>query len=124
FGREPGDGNYGIVDPEDLQPLELKDYFLCYLTEQHEPAVRKYVGDHPKYADRAAHYFDHLEIARISKIENPNERFEKLLPFYLRRVTWNPKQEARQAIVACGEIAGARLREVFDDPKHARLRYD
>lgn len=25
FGREPGTGNYGIVDPADLQPLEWKN---------------------------------------------------------------------------------------------------
>src|SRR4051812_30271718 len=31
FGREPGTSDFGVVDPEDVQPLNLKPYVLCYL---------------------------------------------------------------------------------------------
>ncbi len=44
YGRKPGKGKYGIVDPEDLQPLELKDYFLAYLADNPENAVREYAS--------------------------------------------------------------------------------
>ena len=32
YGEEPGRGDYGVVDPEDVQPLKLKEYFKCYPT--------------------------------------------------------------------------------------------
>jgi hypothetical protein len=52
YGREPGTGNLGIVDPEDLQPLKLKDYFLSYLSPHPQEDVVKYAAKHPDVADR------------------------------------------------------------------------
>src|SRR5262249_33896926 len=47
YGREPGTGDFGIVDPEDVQPLDLKEYFTKYLEKDNEAAVRAYVTTHP-----------------------------------------------------------------------------
>ena len=124
FGRMPGTGKYGIVDPEDLQPLQLKDYFLAYLSEDPESAVKKHMVNNPAVVQRAQRYLDHLEIQRILKIKDPSHRFETLLPFYVKRTTWGMTPETRQGIISCGKVAGEGLLAVFQDPKHKNLRYD
>ena len=67
-------------------------------------------------------YLDHLEVQRIRKLEDPGKRYDGLLPFFLKRTTWNMKEEAREGIVACGTTAGERLKGLFTDPKHHSLR--
>ena len=85
FGRKSGTGKYGILDPEDLQALEWKDYFLCYLADDPETKVRNYVAKHPDSGSRGKRYLDHLAVQRLLKIKDPNERFEQLLPYYVKR---------------------------------------
>jgi hypothetical protein len=122
YGREPGTGKLGIVDPEDLQPLEWKDYFLQYLEKDPEKAVKDWGLKNPDRSGRAQRYFDHLEIQRILEIKDPNERFEKLLPYYLKRTTWNMQSEAKSGIISCGKIAGDYFMKVFDDPAYKNFR--
>ena len=122
YGREPGKGNYGIVDPEDLSPLEWKPYFLCYLSDNPADAVRKFAAEHPKAAVRVKSYLDHLEVQAILKIKDPKERYEKLLPFFLSGTTWNMKPEATYGIISCGMVGAEELRRLFDDPQYGRFR--
>lgn len=124
FGRKPGTGKCGIVDPEDLQPLQLKDYFLAYLSEDPESAIKRHMVNNPAVVQRAQRYLDHLEIQRILKIKDSSHRLEKLLPFYVKRTTWGVTQEARQGIISCGKVAGKSLLAVFQDSKHKYLRND
>jgi hypothetical protein len=124
FGRKPGTGKYGIVDPEDLQPWQLKDYFLVYLSEDPESAVKRHMVNNPAVVQRAQRYLDHLEIQRILKTKDPSHRLEKLLPFYIKRTTWGVTGEARQGIISCGKVAGKSLLTVFQDSKHKDLRND
>lgn len=124
YGREPGTGKYGIVDPEDLQPLEWKDYFLAYMADDPQTEVKEYASKNPDIAGRAKRYLDHLEVQRILEVKDPAERYDKLLPFFLSHTTWNMKREAREGVISCGKIAGERLREVFDDPERATFRQD
>jgi hypothetical protein len=122
YGREPGTGNYGVVDPEDVQPLALKRYFLCYLAADPAAAVKDYVRKNPDTAERAKRYFDHLEIQAILLLKDPAQRYERLLPYFLGHVTWNMKSEAGDGIVACGPVAGERLKELFGNPAHHQFR--
>jgi hypothetical protein len=123
FGDEPGTGNYGVVDPEDIQPLELKPYFLSYLARDPEAAVKDFARMNPAVAERAKRYLDHLEVQRILKIEDVGKRYDALLPLFLARTTWNMKEEASAGIVACGAKAGERLKSDFADPKYRNFRY-
>ena len=122
YGRKPGTGKYGIVDPEDLQPLKWKDYFLAYMADDPETEVKEYAKKNPDRAGRAKRYLDHLDVQRILKIRDPKERFDNLLPYFLNRTTWNRKSEARSGIISCGKVAGDSLRNVFADPKHKEFR--
>ena len=124
YGREPGNGNFGIVDPEDVQPLQWRDYFLLYLSADPAAAIRNYVQKNPDKAKRAKNYLDHLEVQRILKMEDPENRFAALLPFFLNRTTWNMKAEARDGIAGCGKTAGLNLMKLFADPKHQRFRQE
>lgn len=122
YGREPGTGSFGIVDPEDVQPLALKQYFLCYFAADPVAAVKDYVRKNPDTAKRSTRYFDHLEIQSILTLKDPKRRYERLLPYFLRRATWNMKFEARDGIVACGPVAGERLKELFRNPAYHQFR--
>lgn len=122
YGREPGTGNYGVVDPEDVQPLTLKRYFLCYLATDPASAVKDYVRKNPDTAARATRYLDHLKIQAILVLKDPAQRYERLLPYFLGQVTWNMKSEAREGIIACGPVAGERLKALFGNPAHQRFR--
>jgi hypothetical protein len=121
-GREPGTGNLGIADPQDVQPLSLKDYFLAYLSKAPERAVREYVARNPKLAKRAESYLDHLEIERILEIADRTTRVEKLLPYYAKRHWYGSRHEAEEGIVACGETAMPHLLRLFDGSTDHRLR--
>jgi len=122
YGSKPGQTMHGIVDPEDLQPLEWKDCFMAYMADDPELAVREYANANSERAERAKNYLDHVEVQRILRITDPADRYDKLLPFFLNRTTWDMKWEAKDGIVSCGTIAGARLKQVFDDPEHAQFR--
>lgn len=123
FGREPGIGNYGIVDPEDLQPLQWKGYFQCYLSQDPERALKDLVWKNPAVADRAKNYFYHLEVQRALKLADEGQRYDRLLPFFLARTTWDMREEAREGLVGCGAVGGDRLVQVFANPKHKNLRH-
>lgn len=123
FGRKPGTGKLGIADPEDLQPRRLEPYLRAYLSSDPEQAVAKQMALDSNIRDRAQRYLDHLEIGRIAKLPNAKQRVSKLLPFYLGRVTWEGRSEARAGLIATG-AAGPTLLRVFRDPNHRRLRQD
>jgi hypothetical protein len=60
YGRKPDPkADLGILDPEDIQPLKLKDYFLCYLSKEPEPCVRERLQRLPEISSRANRYFTH-----------------------------------------------------------------
>lgn len=122
FGREPGTGDFGVVDPEDVQSLELKSYFLSYMDRDPEAAVKAFAGKNPDVAERSKRYMDHLAIQRILKTEDAGKRYDALLPFFLTRTTWNMKEEATEGSVACGATAGERLKTIFTDPKYRNFR--
>ena len=124
FGREIGEGPYGITDPEEHQSIEWKNYFLCYLSDTPEKAVKDWATKNPDRAERAQNYLDHLEVQRILKIEDTNERFEKLLPYFLKRNNWNMQFEAKEGILSCGEVAGDYFLKVFDKPEYKNFHQD
>jgi hypothetical protein len=124
YGWEPGTGKYGIVDPQDLQPLKLKDYFLAYMAADPEKEVGAYAKNHPDVAGRAQWYLDHQQITRILAIEDLADRYKKLLPFLLKVPPYGTRFEVMKGMVTCGKVAGQGLREVFDNPQHAALRED
>jgi len=124
MGDQPGAGDFGIVDPQDLQPLALKDYFLAYLSDDPEKAVQHYAAVHPEVAERVQRYLDHLQVQRILQTRYPATRADQLLPYYFKRTTWDLKNEVRDGLVACGAVAGGKLVPIFRDPQHRDLRQD
>ena len=124
YGRDPGTGNLGIVDPQDLQPIELKQYFLAYLSDNPEAVIKKSFKDNGLVSGRVQRYLDHKGIERILMIPDKSKRVEALLPYLLRRAHWGFKNEAEQGIIDCGVAAGKYLRDAFEDPRYSALRYD
>lgn len=116
--------SYGISAPEVMQPLKLKDYFLAYLSDDPEEAVREQVERHPEIKERAQRYFDHMAVQRIIRNEDNGKIVEELLPYYLARVEWNRRCEARGAILTCGEVAGPYFLDVFENTQKEYLQDD
>jgi hypothetical protein len=108
------DTAYGIVDPEDVQPLALKQYFQCYFAADAEAAVRAQLQRQPDISERATRYLQHREIARILEMPDAKVRAERLLPYWVARHTWGNTWEAEKGIIDAGEVAGPYLMAVFD----------
>ncbi len=121
YGREFRDDSYGIADPEDLQPLALKTYFMAYLSKDPEQAVKQQMKKHLDIAKRAQRYLDHMEIQRVLKIDDPKTRVEKLLPYFIEGFQWGMKREAADGIKDCGEAAVPRLLKLLEEETERRF---
>lgn len=115
-------GAFGIVDPEDVQPLALRGYFEMYRSPDAEAEIQEYVKRTPKPRESALRYLDHLEVRRAIAVVDVAERVDRLLPFYLRGVRWGITDEAATAMGQGGEAAGDKLLDVFDRPEHNAAR--
>jgi len=129
YGREAGTGDFGIVDPQDLQPLSLQDYFLAYLSTDPEAEVKAQLALHPEIAFRAQRYLDHMEVQRILAVPDAETRIQRLLPFYIKRQAWaaGPPThylEARRAIIDSGEMSAPYLGQLFADRNLVELKED
>jgi hypothetical protein len=123
-GREPGNGDYGIVDPEDLQPIALKSYLLAYLSPDPEKAVRRAMEANPEVVERGQRFLDRREIERILRLDDARMRVEKLLPYFARGLGGGNYFLARNGIVACGAVAGPYLLPVYREPKTPFVKQD
>lgn len=105
----PGGGSQlGLKGAFDLQPLELRDYFMAYLSADPETEVAAQVRRNPALAERAQEFLDHRQIERALKIQDPADRAEKLIALYALYATKSPRAayEVREGIVAAGMAAG------------------
>jgi hypothetical protein len=125
YGEEPSaDANYGIRDPEDIRPLELKEYYRAYLSDDPEAAVGKQLATNPALQGddgrwrsprkRAQGYLDHLEVQRVLEIEDPTGRLERLMPFAFANYHYSG-DNIDQYLMDCGDTAGKYFMEHFDD---------
>jgi hypothetical protein len=112
-GEKPGNGDLGIADPEDLQPLGMKDYLNCYLTKDPESAVRAQMQKQLDISDRAVRYLQHLQMQRILIEPDPAIRVERLLPYFQARTEWGFSNEAGAGIIAAGPVAGPYLMGLY-----------
>jgi hypothetical protein len=103
------DARCHVTDPEDLQPLALKDYLACYLAQDPETAVRAQVQRQPEIAARATRYLAHREIQRIRKEPDATVRAQRLLPYFMAGYVWGGRPEAGDALADCGASAGPYL---------------
>ena len=65
----------GVVDYQDIQPLNLEEYFKLYLGPDPETALKSYAVDHPELAYRIQRWLDGLAFKAkweaILKIQDP-----------------------------------------------------
>ena len=78
YGRESGYERFGIADPEELQPISLKDYFLACLTKEPETAIKEQLGKEPHLAKRVEDYLLYADFQRVLSIADPNEKAMRL----------------------------------------------
>jgi len=78
YGKEKVGGGFGIADPEDVQPMSMKGYFLACLSKDPERAVQEYLKKQPKLAQRVEDYLVYAELQRALSIADPNEKAVRL----------------------------------------------
>ncbi len=61
FGEVPGTNDLGVMDPQDLQSLKLKDYFELYLSKNPEEALKSYAAEHPEFSRSVESALNHLK---------------------------------------------------------------
>ena len=74
YGRESENGRFGIADPEELQPISLKNYFLACLAKETENAVKEQLRKEPHLAKRVEDYLIYAEFQRVLNISDPNDK--------------------------------------------------
>ncbi len=122
FSKHPPKGELGIIDPEDLQPLDMKGYLKCYLSTDPEIAVRRQMQKQPRIAERALRYLQHQDVQRILAEPNAEIRVERLLPYFESQVQWGSQREARGAIVAAGSVSGPYLMGIYTSTRDPSRR--
>ncbi len=123
----PGGGSrLGLKGAHDLQPLELRDYFMAYLSADPEAAVAEQVRRNPALAERAKELLDSGPVERAMKIQDSAERAEKLVSLYTTSAH-RAAYQARKGVVDAGLAAGAALLRLFptlDPEQDWRMRED
>lgn len=121
YGREPGTGDFGIRDPQDLQPLPLKEYFLAYLSDNPEGAVKKAMEGLPAVRKRGQDYLDHMEVQRICEVKDKAARVQRLMPYLTKGFGWG-ECDAEAALIACGKVAGPALLEALGAREYQKVK--
>lgn len=78
YGGKSEKGRFGIADPEELQPISLKDYFLACLAKGPEEAIKEQLRKEPHLAKRVEDYLIYAEYQRVLSISDPNEKAVRL----------------------------------------------
>jgi len=86
YGHQSQNGRFGIADPEDLQPVSMKGYFLACLAEQPEKAIRERLKKEPHLAKRVEDYLFYAEFQRVLSISDPNEKAVRLCRYISPRM--------------------------------------
>jgi hypothetical protein len=118
YSGEKGGNVLRIWEPGDIQPAELKPYYLAFLTDHAEDILKNYAVGDSVLAKTCRAYLDDMAISRISQIPDPSERVDKLMPYFLK----NPEGPARRQIVLSGNAGADKLVPIFTDPKYAGLQ--
>ncbi|HUT31023.1 MAG TPA: hypothetical protein VMX13_14615 [Sedimentisphaerales bacterium] len=74
YDHKSQNGLFGIADPEDLQPLSMKTYFLACLADEPEKAVKEQLKKEPHLAERVGDYLLYWEFQQVLSIADPNEK--------------------------------------------------
>jgi len=120
--RMDQDGRFHIRDPEDLQPLDRREYLACYLAKDPQAAVRADMQHDPRIAVAATRYLVHVEVENICKEPDPVVRCERLLPHFVASHAWQGRDDVNDALVRCGALTGPYLLGVFESTNDIPLQ--
>ena len=112
-----GQNSVGISKGQDTDDLEMKPYYLAFMSRDPLAELRKYTQGKGKLAERSRWYVDEKDIEHISQIPDLDERLDKLLPYYLQNSSQDPysQRQAEQLIVATGEAGVRKLVPLYEN---------
>ncbi len=122
YGRKPGTGNFGIVDPQDLGTLELREAVKAYLAKDGEALCRLLDAGRPAVARCAVveilasmRYAPAAPLVRGLAMEPAQEGWPSVPRVATRALAAFPGQESRETLeaVAAGPDTGPRHAAVW-----------
>ena len=115
---------WGISHIQDVQHIDLTEYFEILLPPEPEPKVRDYLKSHPQLAARAVEYLESCEVKRILNEPDPATRYQKLLPYYLGAAHESTRSMAHRALIGGGPESGPYLMAALQRYQRDRHRPD
>ena len=120
-GQELESDDFGITDPEDLQPLKLAGYFKLYLNPHPENALRSHASEHPELARRIQRWLDHVAIMTnweaVKRIEDPTTKAARMADYLRTKTTATGADELdwllREEMAKLGAVAVPELIKVI-----------
>jgi hypothetical protein len=128
--------DFGIVEPEDVQPIVLKDYYSAHLSAQPQKAMKALLTGPQTTARPAQCFLDLQDLRHDATLPDVKVRAEKLAVHYQKASdysTWlGPGSsqgmwihwESRKGIASCGPAAGPPLVKLFGKEPVAHRRWD
>jgi len=106
-----GQSTVGISKGQDTADLEMKLFYLAFMSADPLTELRKFTGGTGKLAERSRWYVDEKDIERISQIPDLDERVDKLLPYYFLDPSkdFSSRRQAEQQIITTGKIGIKKL---------------
>lgn len=106
-----GQSTVGISKGQDTDDLEMKPFYLAFISTDPLTELRKFTGGTGKLAERSRWYVDEKDIERISQIPDLDERVDKLLPYYFLDPSkdFSSRRQAEQQIIMTGKIGIKKL---------------
>ncbi len=110
-----------VMEPGDIQPVELKPYYLTLLSPDPKKALQNLASTNPKLVERAQGSLDYIDVKRIEKIADLEKRIDLLMPYFLAK-DGDPggmRNEVVSQIEACGALGAKKEVPVFFEIKPA-----
>ncbi len=84
-GKREGEGTYGVRDPEDIQSLELKEYFQAYFSDNPEAEVWRYIVENPEFTERALNGLSNEKLSVLYNRPDPPHFQEQVVQIWTIR---------------------------------------
>jgi len=110
-----GQSTVGISKGQDTDDLEMKPFYLAFMSADPLAILRKYTDGNTRLAQLSRDYVNSKDIERIAQIPDLNERVDKLLPYYLQGQ--DRRGLATRQIIATGAVGIKKLVPLYQNAK-------
>jgi hypothetical protein len=123
----PTDRSLGVSSGQDIQPAELKTYYLAFLSDDPPKRIEELAKGNSALAQRSRDWLDHLEVEKICTVPDLPERARKLVTYFIHH-DGEPRKatdfEVTRHLWECGFAGAEVLRPYVDAPGYTEMQRD